>query len=402
MSYRKNYYGRRKSYTNTKQQVTKKGPSVFSVNNYLENEFFNADEKTFSSIVSLYAELYGMGPRNYLVQTYQLWKSKSVKPNPKTIYNILRCVPPFLTFEKRFFILEQQIEFFIKEIIFENTSAAKRYLQFSALSDFYERIFARIGEFGEKQLDWFIGKQIVDKRTAESIVSVCKYTIAVRLNTQLSLAINTIRKINSVMSNTPLGIVSASYTIDWLSVVISMPGDNNGLSDDVVYKTYPMPNVNNNVSLVKELFEKNQKIYIVNNLEYESSAVSSCEILSALSAFRLLVKRKLKIDASQRIVSAIGEVNITYKIDSKKEIVKNILISLIKIIAPVTFALLVIFAINHDWQRFTGFLLVVGFYTLFSPALYLLICVILGFIELYESLQQLSSHGKQYKWACQA
>ena len=402
MSYRKNYYGRRKSYTNTKQQVTKKGPSVFSVNDYLENEFFNADEKTFSSIVSLYAELYGMGPRNYLVQTYQLWKSKSVKPNPTTIYKILRCVPPFLTFEKRFFILEQQIEFFIKEIIFENTSATKRYLQFNALPDFYERMFARIGEFGEKQLDWFIGKQIVDKKTADSIVSVCKYTIAVRLNTQLSLAINTIRQISSVISNIPLGVVSASYTIDWLSISIGMPGDNSVVLDEVAYKTYPMPNVNNNVSLVKELFEKNQRIYIANNLEYESSAVSSGEILSALSAFRLLVKRKVKINANQRIVSAIGEVNITYKIDSKEEIIKNILISLIKIGAPIISALLVIFASNHDWQKFTSFLLVVGFYTLFSPALYLIICVIMGFIELYESLQKLSSHGKQYKWACQA
>ena len=401
MSYRRNYYGGRKSYTKNKQQVPTKNPSVFSVNDYLENEFFNADEKTFSNIISLYADLYGMGPRNYLVQTYHLWKRKSVKPNPITIYNILRCIPPFLTFEKRFFILEQQIEFFIKEVFLENSIGPKRYVSFSEISIFYELVFARIGAFGEKQLDWFIGKQIVDKKTADTIVSVCRHTIAMRLNAQFSIAIKTIRQIDSVVSNAPLGIVSASYTIDWLYITIGMPAGNTISFKELEYKNYPVPDVDSNIALVKNLFEKSHRIYIENNLEYESSAISSDEVSIALAAFRLLIKRKLKTKASQRIVTVIGEINLAYKIESKNEIIQNILYSLIKIITHITFVLLVLFANNHEWHKFTSFMFMIGLYTLFTPALYLLICVILGFSELYESLQTLALHGKQYEWARQ-
>lgn len=402
MSYGRNYYGGQKSYNRTKQQVPTKNPSVFSVNEYLENEFFNADEKTFSNIVSLYAELYGIGSRNYLVQTYRLWKSKSVKPNPTTIHNILRCIPPFLTFEKRFFILEQQIEFFIKEAILENSTGPKRYVSFSELPIFYELIFARIGAFGEKQLDWFIGKQIVDKKTADTIVSVCRHTITRRLNAQFSIAIKTIRQIDSVVSNAPLGTISASYTIDWLSITIGMPAGCSISFEELAYKNYPLPDMDNNIALIKHLFEKSHRIYIENNLEYESSAISSDEVLVALSAFRSLVKRKLKTKASQCIITVIGEINLIYKIESKNEIIKDILFSLIKITAPTTFVLLVLFANNHEWHRFISFMLVIGFYTLFTPALYLLICVTLGFSELYESLQTLTSHGKQHEWARQA
>jgi hypothetical protein len=402
MSYRRNYYGGRKSYTRTKQQVPAKNPSVFSVNEYLENEFFNADEKTFSNIVSLYAELYGIGPRNYLVQTYHLWKSKSVKPNPTTIYNILRCIPPFLTFEKRFFILEQQIEFFIKEAIIENSTGSKRYVSFSELPVFYELVFARIGAFGEKELDWFIGKQIVDKKTADTIVRVCRHTIAMRLNAQFSIVIKTIKQIDSVISNVPLGTISASYTIDWLSITIGIPSGGSLSFEELAYKNYPMPDMDNNISLVKHLFEKSHRIYIDNNLEYESSLISSDEVLVALSVFRSLIKKKLKIKANQRIITVIGEINLIYKIESKNEIIKGLLFSLIKITAPITFILLVLFANNHEWHKFISFILVIGFYTLFTPALYLLICVMLGFSELYESLQTLASHGKQYEWARQA
>ena len=90
-------------------------PKTFSAYSYIENEFFNADDELFQKISNLYFNIYGERPYRYLLNTYNSLKSGSVKTSRQTMKRIFRCVPRFLTDEKRFIILKNEILFFILE-----------------------------------------------------------------------------------------------------------------------------------------------------------------------------------------------------------------------------------------------------------------------------------------------
>ena len=154
-------------------------PKRFSTYSYIEYEFFNTDRETLKKITDFYYDLYGYGPHKYLIDTYRSWKLGYVSTSGKTMDRIMECVPRFLSDEKRFFILKNEVICFIetlhKKQQYKNATLAE-------LNTLFENYATQIENFNQSNMPYMVGKRIFTSEEIEQFLLVCKYSLLEKLN----------------------------------------------------------------------------------------------------------------------------------------------------------------------------------------------------------------------------
>lgn len=139
--------------------------------NFLEKEFLNANDATFTLIARHYYKHYGYGPYNYLLKTYTSWQRGWTGISSLTFGRIIECMPKYLSDDKRFFILQEEVHSFFdkkrNEFKKENTSL-------SEINQSFINFQNKILSFGKEDLQWFIGNGIFNEEQVEHYLKICR------------------------------------------------------------------------------------------------------------------------------------------------------------------------------------------------------------------------------------
>lgn len=194
-------------------------PKRFSTYSYIENEFFNADRETLRKITDLYYDLYGYGPYKYLINTYPYWKSRNVSTSRQTMGRIMECVPRFLSNEKRFFILKNEVIYFIETL---HQKQQNKNTSLSELNTLFENYQTQIDNFNQSNLPYMVGKRIFTPEEIEQFLLVCKYALLEKLNLAFKQVQNDLVLFKEKISSFNTGVFKASYQIDFLNSKIDL------------------------------------------------------------------------------------------------------------------------------------------------------------------------------------
>lgn len=198
-------------------------PKRFSAYSYIQNEFFNADWVTFNKITNLYYDLYGYGPQKYLLDTYYSWKSGSVSTSGRTMSRIIECVPRFLSDEKRFFILKNEIIYFVENLYHKQQN---KEVSLYELNTVFENYATQIENFNKSDLPYMVGDRIFTEEEIQHFLLVCKYALFEKLNLVYRQVQSDLILIKNKLSNFNTGIFKASYLIDFLNSKIDLSNIN--------------------------------------------------------------------------------------------------------------------------------------------------------------------------------
>jgi hypothetical protein len=198
-------------------------PKRFSTYSYIENEFFTADRETLRKITDLYYDLYGYGPHKYLIDTYHSWKSGYVSTSGQTMGRIIECVPRFLSDEKRFFILKNEVIYFIETL---HQKQQNKNATLSELNTLFENYATQIENFNQSNLPYMVGKRIFTPEEIEQFLLVCKYALLEKLNLAFKQVQNDLILFKEKISSFKTGVFKASYQIDFLNSKIDLSNIN--------------------------------------------------------------------------------------------------------------------------------------------------------------------------------
>lgn len=194
-------------------------PKRFSTYSYIENEFFNADRATLRKITDLYYDLYGYGPHKYLLDTYHSWKSGYVSTSGQTMGRIIECVPRFLSDEKRFLILKNEVIYFIESL---HHKQQNKNTTLSELNTLFENYAIQIENFNQSNLPYMVGKRIFTPEEIEQFLLVCKYALIEKLHLAYRQVQSDLTLIKNKLSGFNTGIFKATYQIDFLNSKIDI------------------------------------------------------------------------------------------------------------------------------------------------------------------------------------
>jgi hypothetical protein len=215
---RQSYYGQKRLHVS--QIPPQEKHKTFDATAYLTNEFFNADNVTFTKITRFYKQLYGNGAYKYLMDTFNSWKFGYVRPSGQTIGRILECVPKFLTDEKRFHILKCEI---IKFIDNQHHKQRHKHIAIDELERVFDNYAKEIHNFTQLNLTWFVRREIFTDAEIEQFLTVCKYALQEKLNLSYRQVRNDLELVSLKLLPLKPGTFTATYYIDFLSCYIDLP-----------------------------------------------------------------------------------------------------------------------------------------------------------------------------------
>lgn len=195
----------------------------FSTYSYLKSEFLNADEETLKKILDFYRDLYGYGPYNYLKSTFRSYKLGKVSISRQTMVRIIECVPRFLTDEKRFFILKNEVICFIETL---HQKQQNKTVKLSELNTLFENYSIQIENFDQSNLPYMVGKRIFTTEEIEQFLIVCKFALLEKLNLAFKQVQNDLILFKEKISSFKTGVFKASYQIDFLNSKIDLSNIN--------------------------------------------------------------------------------------------------------------------------------------------------------------------------------
>ena len=140
--------------------------------NFLETEFLNADKETLRLLVNYYYKKYGNGAGNYLVNTYYMWQKGYTGISSQTFGRIIEFMPKFLSDEKRFHILKEEIHTFFDS---KRKDPKMESLDLQNINNSFSNIQATMLRFGKEDLHWFIGQNIFTEEQIEHYLKICRY-----------------------------------------------------------------------------------------------------------------------------------------------------------------------------------------------------------------------------------
>lgn len=186
---------------------------------YIENEFFNVDSITFNKIAELYRFHYGDGPYRYLLKTYNSWKSGHVSRSSETLTRIIKCVPRFLSDEKRFVILKNEILNYIENLYFEKRG---KVFHLSDVNDLFIEYAKLIDKFSQSNLLYLVSKTIFSEQEIEEFINVAKYMLYEKLKLALNQFQIDYNLIKEKLSSFKFGVFDATYIINLLGTKIDL------------------------------------------------------------------------------------------------------------------------------------------------------------------------------------
>lgn len=310
-----------------------KKENSFDIYEYLRKEFFNADNETFRLIARFYRTHYGDSAYSYMINTYNSWKSGYVGVSSLTMGRIIKCVPKFLSPEKRLYILKCEIYNFIEK--------AKEKLKYSDLKltnlhSIYETLQKEIVNFNESNLHWFIGKNIFPAEQVEHYLSVCKYALNERLIQSYRQAINDLSIVSDKFQAVSSSIVSATYKIDFLNLSFDILKIS---KNKVSYVSLHSLSLNLDNSFIKfgeqYILEELMKISFYEKEGEVNASLKSKDIDTIFSHFIDLTKEKNEITMKSKLQGDGGLLTMQLEFTPLKKSIETTLMAFSKIIAIV-------------------------------------------------------------------
>ena len=364
-------------------------PKTFSVYSYIENEFFNADDELFHKISNLYRNIYGERPYRYLLNTYNSWKRGSVKTSRQTMKRIFECVPRFLSDEKRFIILKNEILFFIKEL---HSKQIEKDVSLIELNSLFKNYNLQIEDFEKSNMPYMASDKIFKVDEIEQFLNVCKYVLKEKLKLVYNQVKNDIILIKEKLSTFNTGIFQASYKINFLKSTIDISLINdiplnfiqiqpNQMELSGRYKEYAENYILN--ELIKlDFSEKNGKI---------NSYVKSVDFDFFISQYETLFEAKRSSSLQSEFNGEGGILDLKFEVKVLKSLYTSILYSIIKTFGYFILIIAAIFSIFEFNLYESILLLIIG--TLIIGSM-LISASISEIKSIKESLTDINRYGK--------
>ena len=186
--------------------------------NFLLKEFLNADDKTLYLIIRHYYKHYGNGAGDYLKNTYNSWKRGYTGISSLTFGRVVEFMPLYLSEEKRFFILRTEVERFVENLRNRKQSKIKLLEINPAYSDIQEKIFG----FNEKDLEWFVGKNIFTNELIDHYLKICKYVLNQKLIQVYNATIKDLLILKDKISDFNQFIELSEYEVFFLNKIVAI------------------------------------------------------------------------------------------------------------------------------------------------------------------------------------
>lgn len=202
--YRKKYY---KSYSDSHTYTSYRD----EIQSYIRKEFFNINRTTFLQIAELYRSIYGEKPYRYLLEAYDFWKEGRRRVSDQTMERILKCVPKYLSKEKKLFILKLEIIQFIER---QQKKYEYKPIHFNQLEAIYEEFFNSIEQFDYNDLRWFV-KDVFTKKEIDKYIEISKYVVKKKLEQSYHQVKSDLEILYPIVSKISFGVKTQFYTIDF-------------------------------------------------------------------------------------------------------------------------------------------------------------------------------------------
>lgn len=304
-------------------------PKRFSTYYYIENEFFNADRETLRKITDLYYDLYGYGPHKYLIDTYHSWKSGYVSTSGQTMSRIIECVPRFLSDEKRFLILKNEMINFIENL---NNKRSYKTFNINEINEIFIQYLIEIENFNETNLPYLVGKKIFTSDEIEQFLMICKYTLIEKLNLAYRQVNNDLKLIKSKLSVIKTGIFKANYQIDLLNAKIDLSSIN---KKEITFEKLKHLKINPDdkykIFAEKYILEEFLQMSFIEKDGFKNHHIKSKDLDLFLNQYYEINKTKNEATLKSEFKGEGGFLNLIIDVKSIKKIKISIFYSLIKI-----------------------------------------------------------------------
>lgn len=324
----------------------------FSTYSYIENEFFTADTETLRKITDLYFHLYGYGPHKYLMDTYHSWKSGHITPSAKTRDRIFECVPRFLSDEKRFFILKNEVIYFIRSL---HKRQQNKSILLSELNLLFENYLIKIESFNRSNLQYMVGKSIFTPEEIDQFLMVCKYSLIEKLNLSYLQVKSDLELIKSKLSNINKGIFQASYQVDFLNsnIDISDINDREVCLFNIKKQELNISGLNKRFAEQYILEEFMQMIFLQKEGEL-NQFIQSKDLDFFISKYHEITDKEVEATLKSEFRGEGGHLKISFEIKSINKIQTLIFISFAKILfyTAISIGAIAVFFIHEIYDHF--------------------------------------------------
>lgn len=213
----KRHYYKRKYYNSYYDSHTYTSYSD-ETQSYIRKEFFSINKTTFMQIAELYRSLYGEKPYSYLLEAYDLWKKGKRRVADQTMERILKCVPKYLSKEKKLFILKSEIIQFIER---QQKKYENKPINCKQIDDIYKEFFNSIEHFDDKDLRWFV-KDVFTKIEIDKYIEISKYVVKKKLEQSYHQVKSDLKILYPVVSQISFGVETQYYTIDFFKTKLDL------------------------------------------------------------------------------------------------------------------------------------------------------------------------------------
>jgi hypothetical protein len=291
----KRYYSRNKYYNSYNDSHTYTSYSD-ETQSYIRKEFFNIDRTTFLKIAEVYRALYGEKPYNYLLEAYGLWKKGKRRVADQTMERILKCVPKYLSIDKRLFILKSEIIQFIErqQKKFENKPISS-----NQIDDIYKEFFNSIEHFANEDLRWFV-KDVFTKTEIDKYIEISKYVVKKKLEQSYHQVKSDLEILRPVVSQLLFGVKKQFYIIDFFKTKFDL-NTFTGINMRLGQKGIPEPTLDDNIDerMLSDLVDEILKLTYIQEVGKINQVISQ----SDLSILRKRYKDFLDNDNEAEILS---------------------------------------------------------------------------------------------------
>lgn len=336
-------------------------PKWFSTYSYIENEFFNADKETLKKITDLYYELYGYSAYKYLLNTYQAWKSRSVSASRQTLNRIFECVPRFLSDEKRFHILKNEVFYFIDDI---HQKQQNKSINLNQLNDLFENYAIQLNSFSQTNMPYMVGKKIFSTEEIEQFLYACKYSMFEKLNLSYRQVQNDLTLFKEKISTFQTGVFKAHYQIDFLNSKVDISNINETNLFFIQLKT-PKIKISGRYKeftekyILEELLQMSfqEKEGVVNHF------VKSTDLEFFLNQYYNINRKENEATLKSEFKGEGGQLNVVLEVKSLYKIKYSLFLSSVKLLAYLIILYLSLyFTIEFELYNFGVLLIFVGFF----------------------------------------
>ncbi|MEJ5261475.1 MAG: hypothetical protein WHT45_02255 [Ignavibacterium sp.] len=297
---------------------------------YIRKEFFSVNKTTFIQIAELYRSLYGEKPYSYLLEAYNLWKKGERRVSDQTMERILKCVPKYLSKEKKIFILKSEIIQFIGR---QQKKYENKPINCNQIDDIYKEFFNSIEDFDYKDLRWFV-KDVFTKKEIDKYIEISKYVVKKKLEQSYHQVKSDLKILYPIISQISFGVVAKYYTIDFFKTKLDLntfPEINLKLRQ----REIPEPSLDENIDerMLSYLVEEILKLTYIQELGKINHKISKSDLSILWKQYKDFLDNDNEANIFSEFQGKGGIFSIKIVLKSKSKLSQELVLSVSKSIA---------------------------------------------------------------------